>query len=897
MDKVRALLEDGKHNVNCIDDKGRTSLHCACEEGYIDMVRVLISDFNADKSKEDYRRTIPLQVAAEKGNMDLVLILINEFGCNPDNREYKKTVLHSACEGGNVSLVRTLIDKYGTRTDVKGRIGSSHWNESTPLQAAVFSGKREIVALLVNEYGCDPHDVDNKRNSLLHYASEGGHADLVQTLIQDYNVCVNSRNWFGDVPLQVAASHGRTAVVESLIKHFGCDSGVRNISDQTLLHLACKSGNVDLVRTLLREHGADMNATDSRHDTPLHVAAWKGREEVVLTLIEEFACDPDVKGYAGGSLLHSACWGGSVEVFQSVQRMCNFSIDARDDRGNTPLHVATLCGHIDMVVALITEFGCCPSITGYLGQSLLHAACASRSGEVVSTVGKYVSPLVSDDNGDTPLHIACSVGSARSVKAMLKLNPPILVRNDRGKTPRDMAPTSPKSPYFNDEKFDAIDEYMVKNRSRIYDYYNNVQKRAKRKYSGAKCITRIFFIGDRGAGKSTLVETLKREGFFSSLWRVSEFTIPPHTAGIVPSIHTSKYYGRVVFYDFAGDPEYYSSHAAILENLVSSTKGENLFILVVDLREDSVKIRKILHYWLSFIQHQKFNAIEPSLLVVGSHSDEISIEEAGERIHELQLFCDSIEPGCGLTNEVVHFVLDCRDPKATPIASIQGQIVRLTKDSPRHKLSLQASMLLGLLEKDFRSEPVFPVTELLSHIEATGIQLPTEVEPLYSTLQELHDVGLLFIVHAGTNDDSHVVIFNVSKLTNEAHRRLFSSEAKLRLKKRCLDREGSTSSFNIGIISQTILENTLPKNITKECLVHLQYCQHISHTDVGAFPSLANSANQSFLFFPALCSADKGDVSWVIPRNLSYSIGWLARCTEPRDYTIPHASFMSFSLD
>ena len=90
-------------------------------------------------------------------------------------------------------------------------------------------------------------------------------------------------------------------------------------------------------------------------------------------------------------------------------------------------------------------------------------------------------------------------------------------------------------------------------------------------------------------GKSSLVKTLKRDRFLDSFKKVSETSVPPHTAGIVPSIHTSKHYGRVLFYDFAGDAEYYSSHAAILESLTSSRKGDNIFIIVVDLREEITK--------------------------------------------------------------------------------------------------------------------------------------------------------------------------------------------------------------------------------------------------------------------------------------------------------------------
>ena len=137
-------------------------------------------------------------------------------------------------------------------------------------------------------------------------------------------------------------------------------------------------------------------------------------------------------------------------------------------------------------------------------------------------------------------------------------------------------------------------------------------------YSGENSLTRIFVVGNPGAGKSSLIESLKRERGFESFRRVSESSVLLHTAGIVPSIHTSKHYGRSLFYDFAGDPEYYSSHAAIFKNLVSSKKGNTIFIIVVDLMEEDINIREILYYWLLFIQNLN---LESHLAVIGSHSD------------------------------------------------------------------------------------------------------------------------------------------------------------------------------------------------------------------------------------------------------------------------------------
>ena len=321
---------------------------------------------------------------------------------------------------------------------------------------------------------------------------------------------------------------------------------------------------------------------------------------------------------------------------------------------------------------------------------------------------------------------------------------------------------------------------------------------------------------------------------------------------------------------------------------VSSKKGDNIFMIVVNLREESIKIREILYYWLLFIHYQNFGK-ESLLIIVGSHSDKVATEKVGDKRTELKKFCDKIQPGHGVyLHKVTHFILDCRSPKHQHLGDIQKLIASFTKDSPHHTLSLYASTLLGLLEKDFSNEPAFSVSQLQSHIEVTHIALPREIQSLHSLLLELHDIGLLFIVN-GRNKEHFHVVFNISKLTNEVHRLLFSAEAKLRLRESCVESEGSNSSFNIGIIPRNVLEAILPENIPKECLVQLQYCQLISHKDVGAFPSLtpSDSTDQSFLFFPALCSVDKSEVSWVTPPDLSYSIGWLARCTDPCDYFPP----------
>ena len=562
-------------------------------------------------------------------------------------------------------------------------------------------------------------------------------------------------------------------------------------------------------------------------------------------------------------MLHNACKGGCVALVRTLIRDHNADVNAQENSNETPLHVAAANGKDAILLVLINEFGCDTNARDSRGRTFLHTACYWGRANIVKSAGTCISPLVQDNNDNTPLHIASRWGKRECVEALLLLNAPVMLRNASGETSRDVATGEIKS---------LLDTFIKENKSKIFINYDTLQEHAKKKYSTAEPITRLFVIGNPGAGKSSFVETMKREGFLESFWRVSESYVPLHTAGIVPSIHVSKHYGRVLFYDFAGDPEYYSSHAAILENIASSRKGDNIFIIFVDLREDIPTIRNSLHYWFSFVQHQKFRG-NNSIIIIGSHSDLVVKENIEEREKMLQYFC-------GPENENEYFKLDCCKPKSKQLKVIQDRIVSYTKYSPCHKLSLNANILLGLLVKDFGNVTACSAQMILDHIEITGICLPKNITSLLPVLHELHEIGVLFMTKDDKRDNLQVIL-NISKLTNEVHKLLFSNKAKHELTKD-IENKDTISSFNIGVLPKAFLDKILPEYITKECLVQLQYCQEISHKDVSAFPSLpqSGSSDQSFLFFPALCSANKSDVAWTTPPGLSYSIGWLARCAD-----------------
>ena len=328
-----------------------------------------------------------------------------------------------------------------------------------------------------------------------------------------------------------------------------------------------------------------------------------------------------------------------------------------------------------------------------------------------------------------------------------------------------------------------------------------------------------------------------------------------------------------MFYDFAGDPEYYSSHAAIFENLASSKTGNNLIIIVVDLRDAYDAVNIALHYWVSFVNYQKF-AATVHLAIVGSHIDLLPEDEKAKKKQLLMEFGNSTQ------NVIYYAMIDCRSP--WNLSGFQKLISGLSRFSSQCELSFEASLLLGLLEKDFSNVTACPLWNILSHIRDHEICLPNEAEDLHSTLSELHDTGVLLLLGDHTQDHCHIVL-DITILTKEAHQLLFSTSAAENLHKKY--RNAHSETFKIGILPECVLEEILPPHITMQCLCCLQYCQEIKGGDIGCFvPGI--EPDQSFFFFPALCKKDKLRVA---TSNHGYRIAWLARCDHdyPFDYFPP----------
>ncbi len=72
--------------------------------------------------------------------------------------------------------------------------------------------------------------------------------------------------------------------------------------------------------------------------------------------------------------------------------------------------------------------------------------------------------------------------------------------------------------------------------------------------------------------------------------------------GIIPYEIYTKEFGRIIYFDFAGQKEFYTSHCAILENAVQTSPP--IIILCAKLVESEQAIIDSMYRWLTLVQNQ-----------------------------------------------------------------------------------------------------------------------------------------------------------------------------------------------------------------------------------------------------------------------------------------------------
>ena len=401
----------------------------------------------------------------------------------------------------------------------------------------------------------------------------------------------------------------------------------------------------------------------------------------------------------------------------------------------------------------------------------------------------------------------------------------------------------------------------------------------------------VLVVGHPGAGKSTLVEALKSDTWFSK--KVAN--VPPHTAGIIPHTYQDKRYDRMIFHDFAGHPQFYSSHAAILERIANP--GCHIVIVVVDLSTGTKAETEAILFWLTFMSYASKG--EAKVIIVGSHADLLPTSGRDQEEELSQLCSDAssmfkTEFPSSNYEIVGHVALDCRYTKSQPLQNLHFMLKSCVK---RKKMNLSpgAGILHDVLSQV--GDLACTISTICEHCIAKRY-LPREHLYLLSWAKELESHGYVLVLQNNSNPSDSWIVTDLKMFMNTVHEGLFSEKANTK--------RGPSSNLGLIPIPQlSVLFPHLPPSVLVSCLELLQYCfkmddHNILIQELKAKQNSSISDRTEYLFFPALLEAGRSEVTWFICEGDVCALGWYLSCKGQCSFLPPRFAYvllMKLALD
>ena len=210
-----------------------------------------------------------LTAACASGHASIVQLLLSYLEINAMDVVHLDLAVSAAASNGHAALVETLLQRFNLAK-----------NYDLVTQAAFAASSRgypRVVQMLLN-YTLDLNFVSKKGQDLLHHAARGGHARVVQILLDHGAIFYEGRR--GDL-LYLAAINGHQDVVQLLLDH-GADFKAQG-RDYCVLTRAAKNGEAPMIRFLV-ERKLDLHAHNCA-DVALEFAAERCHEETVRLLV------------------------------------------------------------------------------------------------------------------------------------------------------------------------------------------------------------------------------------------------------------------------------------------------------------------------------------------------------------------------------------------------------------------------------------------------------------------------------------------------------------------------------------------------------------------------------------------------------------------------------------
>ncbi|EFA03060.1 ankyrin-1 [Tribolium castaneum] len=395
-------------NINKICSTGMTLLGVAAETGNLSIVKTLIDYSNCS--------SIDFSIKTELNTKPNLLLDLN----NPEPK-YKNIgyfVVRKDVEEPDFGEGPTPEGMEALEWDMEVNTETTEV-EKEPPEMNIYQWYANILnqsSLVLKSPDNDIARLDSHGKNVLHYAVRSGNMELVKYLVETFNeISVNQSDAASVSPLHIAVFKCHLPLVRYLVDK-GASVNCACRERQTPLHVAAQHGYVEIMQVLI-ENEADINVFDMKERSPLSLAVLGSREAAVELLIKNGA-RLNQEDAAGFTPLRRAVWNDSTPI-----AMMLLNAGARVVQSHYLLHAAARSNNPEMVKAL-HEAGALLNIRDDQGNTPLMVACSRKN----LTVARYLLKnganvnAVNNINGMTALHICVQdIREKRSLENLIDL--------------------------------------------------------------------------------------------------------------------------------------------------------------------------------------------------------------------------------------------------------------------------------------------------------------------------------------------------------------------------------------------------------------------------------------------------------------------------------------------
>jgi ankyrin repeat protein len=449
------------------DNDGGQPIHCACDNGYVELVKWLAQQYGVSLTAEDNDGWQPIHCASMNGHLELVKWLAQQHGVSltaEDNDGWQP--IHCASCKGPLELVKWLSVQHGVSLTAEDNDG---WQ---PMHYACGNGHLEVVKWLAVQDGVSLAAYNKDGRPPIHCAWESGHLEVVEWLLgQELSSSDDAVEGNADIclePEEFDSGDDETASDAGPIlrwppAHAWKISAWAHLEDICTAHtglvalpeelrasagrvreLKVRSNELDDWRENERERmsGERQRVCERERERRGERERKRERQRAHERECEKDDDDDDAKQiymrslweliYTPASLtaeniygcqpIHSACGRGHLELVKWLAAKDGVSLTAKTKKsGSQPIHLACGNGHLKLVKWLAQQHGVSLTAKTKKGSQPIHVACGKGQLELVKWLAQQhgVSLTAEDTAGWQPMHWSCCNGHLEVVKWLL----------------------------------------------------------------------------------------------------------------------------------------------------------------------------------------------------------------------------------------------------------------------------------------------------------------------------------------------------------------------------------------------------------------------------------------------------------------------------------------------